>query len=127
VKYAALLLAAVLAGCSAIQDRVALDSGELLVQAGFERQPLTEPDLPSRQLVADGGTYKFADPNPCACVYVGGAKEYAQLQKLRADRIAERDWIQSRNSIQGSPPDRTLWGAWKPLGLDVVEPTAVGR
>jgi hypothetical protein len=127
VKYAAVLLAAAIAGCSTLQAGVAHDSEELLAQAGFERQPLTEPGLPSRQLVADGDRYKFADPDFCACVYVGGAKEYAQLQKLRAERTAERDWIQSRSSVQGSPPDRTLWGAWKPQGLDVAEPAAVGR
>ena len=127
MKYAALVLAAALAGCSTIQSGVAHDSEELLAQAGFERQPLTEPGLPSRHLVADGGTYKFADPDFCACIYVGGAKEYAELQKLRAERVTERDWIQSRNSVQGSPPDRTLWGAWSPQGLDVVEPAAVGR
>jgi hypothetical protein len=126
VKYAAVLLAALVAGCSALQAGVAHDSEEILALAGFERQPLNEPGLPSRQLLADGDTYKFADPDFCACVYVGGAKEYAELQKLRADRIAEREWI-LRHSSYGNSYSPLVWGAWKPQGLDVVEPAAVGR
>jgi hypothetical protein len=44
VKYAAVLLAVALAGCSAIQQRAALDSQELLSQAGFRREPLNEAE-----------------------------------------------------------------------------------
>ena len=120
MRYAVLLFAALLAGCSAIQGRVAADSEEILAQAGFQRDPLHEPGLPARQLVAQAGQYKFADPDFCQCVYVGGAKEYAELQKLRAARIAERDWIVARSSVQGAPADRTFWSAWKPEGLDAV-------
>lgn len=82
--------------------------------------------MPERQRVAHGGTYKFADPKFCACVYVGGANEYAALQKLRADRIAERERILGRSSVQGAPADRALWSAWKPEGLDAV-PAPVAR
>lgn len=67
------------------------------------------------------GSYKFADPDFCRCVYVGGAAEYAELQELRAARIAEREWILSRSSAQGAPADRTLWSAWKPAGLDAIK------
>ena len=126
MKCAAVLLAVALAGCSAIQERSALDSEELLAQAGFRREPLTEPGLPERQLVESAGAYKFADAKFCACVYVGGANEYAALQRLRAERIAEREWIMSRGSVHGAAVDRTAWSAWKPEGLDLV-PAPVAR
>jgi hypothetical protein len=40
MKRSALVLAVSLAGCSAIQERVALDSEESLTAAGFRREPL---------------------------------------------------------------------------------------
>jgi len=126
VKYPALLLAVALAGCAAIQERAAFDSEELLAQAGFRREPLTGPGLPERQLVESAGAYKFADTKFCACVYVGGADEYAALQRLRAERIAEREWIMSRGSVHGAAVDRTAWSAWKPEGLDLM-PAPVAR
>ena len=126
MKYPAVLLALALAGCSAIQERAALDSEELLAQAGFRREPLTETGLPDRQLVESAGAYKFADAKFCACVYVGGPNEYAALQRLRSERIAEREWIMSRGSVQGAAVDRTAWSAWKPEGLDLM-PAPVAR
>ena len=126
MKYPAVLLALALAGCSAIQERAALDSEELLAEAGFRREPLTDTALPDRQLVESAGAYKFADAKFCACVYVGGANEYAALQRLRAERMAEREWIMSRGSVHGAAVDRTAWSAWKPEGLDLM-PASVAR
>ena len=126
MKYPAVFLALALAGCSAIQERAALDSEELLAQAGFRREPLTETGLPDRQLVESAGAYKFADAKFCACVYVGGPNEYAALQRLRSERIAEREWIMSRGSVHGAAVDHTAWSAWKPEGLDLV-PAPVAR
>ena len=74
MKYRAVVFALALAGCSGVQERAALDSREILAEAGFRREPLTEPGLPDRQLVVSGGAYKFADQKFCGCVYVGGAK-----------------------------------------------------
>ena len=127
MKCAAVLLAVALAGCSAIQQRAALDSEQLLAEAGFRREPLTEPGLPERQLVESAGAYKFADAKFCACVYVGGANEYAALQRLRAERMAEREWIMSRGSVHGAAVDRTAWSAWKPEGLDLMPAPVAGR
>jgi len=108
---------AALPGCAAIQGRLAADSQEVLAQAGFERQPLDELGLPFRQLVEQAGVYKFADPHFCGCVYVGGAQEHAEQQRLRAERLAEREWILGRMMM---PIDPIVWGPWKPEGLDVV-------
>jgi hypothetical protein len=108
-----------LPGCAYIQGQVAVDCEDILAQAGFQSQPLDEPGLPSRQLVEQADVYKFADPDFCRCVLVGGAKEHAELKRLRAERLAERAWIMGRWS-SSAVIDRTVWGPWKPEGLDVV-------
>ena len=119
MKYPAVLLAIALAGCTVMQERVALDSEQLLAQAGFVPQPLEAAGLPARQLVQQGGSYRFADPDFCRCVYVGGASEYAALQSLRAARIAEREWVLSHGPAYTAAGDPAVWGAWKPEGLDL--------
>lgn len=120
MKYALLLLAVALAGCSAIDAHVAADSEAILAQAGFQRERLVGPGLPARQLVQDGATYRFADPDFCQCVYVGGEKEYAELQRLRAARIADHEWA-LRHASFGNTYSPATWGAWKPKGLDVIK------
>ena len=125
------IIAVALAGCAAIRDQTAADSEEILAQAGFQPAPLDAPGLPARQLVQTGTTYTFADPDFCHCMYVGGATEYAELQRLRTERIAERDWG-TRRAVYGNAGTPLQWGAWKPEGLDVVAapsgtPAAVGR
>ena len=114
-----------LPGCALVQGQVAADSEAMLAEAGFQRYPLDEPGLPSRQLVEDAGTYKFADPDFCRCVYTGGARQYAELQRLRAERIADRDWV-LRHSSYGNTYSPLVWGPWKPEGLDAIKaPLAV--
>jgi hypothetical protein len=103
-----------------MQAREAADAEEILVQAGFQREPLDGPGLSARQLVQSGNTYRFADPDYCQCVYVGGEKEYAELQRLRAARIADHEWA-LRHASFGNTYSPTTWGAWKPEGLDVVK------
>lgn len=120
----ATVAALALPGCAFVQGQVAADSEAILAQAGFQRYPLDEPGLPSRQLVEDAGTYEFADPDFCRCVYTGGAKEYAELQRLRAARLAERQWLQGRMAAGTSFDDQVLWGAWNPEGLDVTTDTS---
>lgn len=132
MRYAAVvILAAALAGCAAIRNQTAADSEEILAQAGFQRAPLDAPGLPARQLVQTDANYTFADPDFCQCMYVGGAAEYAELQRLRAERIAERDWAM-RHSLYGNANSPLQWGPWKPEGLDVIAaptgtPAAAGR
>ena len=108
-----------LTGCAYLQGQTAADSEEILAQAGFQRSPLDEPGLPSRQLVDDGGTYKFADPDFCRCVYTGGAKQYAELQRLRAERIAERNFA-LQHAYFGNANSPIVWGPWNPEGLNVT-------
>lgn len=114
-----------LPGCAWVEGQVAADSEEILVQAGFQRHPLDEPGLPARHLVEAGGSYKFADPDFCRCVYVGGAAEYTELQRLRAERIAERESVLRRASY-GNTYSPVVWGAWRPEGLDVIKAPVAG-
>jgi hypothetical protein len=122
---AATLLA--LPGCALIEGQAAADSEEILAQAGFQRQPLDEPGLPARHLVEAGGSYQFADPDFCRCVYVGGATEYAELQRLRAERKSERAWVLGRSASATSLDSRTLWGPWDPEGLDLIKAPVARR
>lgn len=125
MRYAVLVLALALAGCASIRNQMAADSEDILAEAGFQRAPLDVPGLPARQLVQTGATYAFADPDFCRCMYVGGADEYAKLQRLRAERIATRDWEMKRGAY-GNAVSRLQWGPWKPEGLDLATgaPTA---
>jgi hypothetical protein len=121
-----------LSGCAAIQGQTAADSEQILAEAGFSKQPQSAAQgatgaaggaLPARQLtkVNHNGSvaYEFYDPQFCNCVYVGGAQEYAELQRLRSARVAEHDQL-VRNTLAGSSDaGPALWGPWKPEGLDV--------
>jgi hypothetical protein len=120
MKYAVVLAVLALAGCSVIQGQVAADSEEILAQAGFQRHPLEGPGLPARQLIEDRGAYRFADPDFCRCEYTGGAKEYAELQRLRAERIANRNW-DLQHSGYGSTWSPAVWSAWNPEGLNAIK------
>jgi len=123
-----------LSGCAAVQGQLATDSEQILAQAGFRREAApggsaagatsaSTQVLKARQLTAETQkgttTYEFYDPEFCHCVYVGGAKEYAELQRLRQARINEHQQL-LRTSLSGSAdPDPALWGPWSPEGLDV--------
>jgi hypothetical protein len=111
-----------LSGCAAIQRQQAADAKELLAQAGFTVRVADEPGLSRRQLVAQntgGGTaYKFSDPDNCNCLYVGGPGEYAELQRLRLERVREHEQMLKTWS-PWTPADPRVWGPWKPEGLDL--------
>ncbi|TMH23304.1 MAG: hypothetical protein E6H63_18225 [Betaproteobacteria bacterium] len=126
---AAVMLA--LSGCAAIQGQMTTDSEQILAQAGFHRESVSSQgatsaaaqNLKVRQLTAETQngttTYEFYDPQFCHCVYVGGTKEYAELQRLRQARVVEHQQL-LRTSLSGmSDPDPALWGPWNPEGLDV--------
>ena len=133
LKPQAAIAAAILAlsGCGAIQGLTAADSEQILAEAGFSKQAQSAAQgatgaagaaLPARQLtkVNDKASvaYEFYDPQFCQCVYVGGEKEYAELQRLRKARADDHAKLQmSQNGI--SAPPYYMWGPWKPKGLDV--------
>jgi hypothetical protein len=119
-----LLAAAVLAlsGCAAIQRQQAADAKELLAQAGFKVRSADEAGLRPRQLIAqsDAGSpvYKYADPDYCNCLWVGGPSEYAELQRLRVERVREHEQL-LRTWSPWTAADPRVWGPWKPEGLEL--------
>jgi hypothetical protein len=117
-SFAATLL--VLSGCAAIQRQQAADAKELLMQAGFRVRPADEPGLPVRQLVAQsaaGATvYKYSDPESCNCLYVGGPGEYAELERLRLERVREHEELLRAWSPYAPA---AVWGPWNPEGLNL--------
>jgi uncharacterized protein YceK len=121
-SFALLAALLVLSGCAAIQRQQAADSKQILTEAGFRVRVADEPGLPARKLVAQntGGTavYKFSDPHNCNCLYVGGPGEYAELQRLRLERVREHEQMLKTWS-PWTPADPRVWGPWKPEGLDL--------
>ena len=98
-----------LTACATIRGLQARDTEELLTAAGFKQQLVDAADpnpleaTPPYRLVSrtkDGTVqYTYADPENCRCVYLGGAKEYAEYRRLVTERrIAEDVW------------DRNSWG-----------------
>ena len=117
----------VLSGCAAVQRQSSHDAAGLLKSAGFIASATPDAEkqfdvagLPAQQIVARnaaGNTvYLYSDPYECQCVYVGGVNEYAELQRLRAERIAAHE--KAVQQIQAESDSR-LGGAWKPKGLEV--------
>ncbi|HKC51356.1 MAG TPA: hypothetical protein VKF60_11235 [Myxococcota bacterium] len=90
-----------LAGCATLERGEAIDTENLLAAAGFEAKPADTParlanlrTLPARKLIwqlkDDKFVYSYADPDFCACLYVGGAKEYSAYRRLDLEQeIAE--------------------------------------
>ena len=123
----------VLPGCAVFQHQTAADSEHILAEAGFRKEavpPLAaqgatraagDEALPVRRLAArteqGESVYRFYDPDFCHCVYVGGAKEFAELQHLRSARAAEHARMLAGWSPWASA-DPNVWGPWKPEGLD---------
>ena len=102
-----------LTGCETLRRLQTRDAEELLTAAGFRKQLIDAADPksleapPPYRLVrrTKDGTlqYTYADPDNCRCVYLGGAKEYAEYQRLLTERRAAEDvW------------DRNSWGPQSP-------------
>jgi hypothetical protein len=130
VALAAVAASAALGGCAAIHRQEASDSEALLKQAGFQARAADTPErrqalakMPARQIVERNrngvAVYIFADPDNCNCLYVGGDQQYARLQKLRQDRIAEHQALDARAGSGDRTVDSELWGPWEPEGLVV--------
>jgi len=85
----------------------------LLEQAGFRREPSAQ--------AATGGAprYEFHDPDFCRCVYVGGEREYAELQRVRAARVDQHYRELRAFNPSANSPGPMVWGAWNPQGLDL--------
>src|SRR5206468_49337 len=96
----AVATAVMLTGCAAIQRSETRSTGQLLAAAGFEMRPAdtgerqqhlaARPPYRLEKHTEDGRVvYTYADPGGCHCLYVGGSKEYAEFQRLKAPQV---DW-----------------------------------
>jgi hypothetical protein len=94
----AMLVAVLLAGCTTFRRLSAVDTEQLLTEAGFTRQPADLATLPPYKVVRqdrDGRVrYVYADPDACTCVYVGDGHAYSVYRRLSLERriAADRAW-----------------------------------
>ena len=104
-----------LTGCATLQRAQAPDTEQVLAAAGFRIQladPAGQPieATPPYRVVSrtrDGAIeYVYADPTNCKCLYVGGAKEYAEYRRLARERRMALDRAMSEQN----------WPTWGPWG-----------
>jgi hypothetical protein len=104
------------AGCATIQRLEATETERMLAAAGFHMVPADTPerreDLRSgpphrimRRTKNGNVEYTYADPDSCRCVYVGGAKEYSEYERLRVNKEI------ARRAGEGSPSGGARGGA----------------
>jgi hypothetical protein len=100
----------VLSGCATLSQPEGLAAERLLAAAGFQVRAADTPEglahlkeRPARRVMAhihDGEPrYTYADPGRCRCLYVGGAREYAEYRRLAQQEAAiqldssSRSWL----------------------------------
>lgn len=130
ILLSALLLTACGSINSEIKDSETRIEEEHLLDAGFkimiadtkERQDMMNslpPESITRIQRPEGVFYIYADPDTCACLYVGRDIEFQKLQQLAIDRrisdraLAANELRQDQQSGWGAP---TPWGYWGPGG-----------
>jgi hypothetical protein len=120
---ALLILVGALGGCAAIERQQAADTEKLLATAGFQIRPADSAErqqdlanMPPLEIVAhrEGGktVYTYADAQTCRCLYVGGAKAYAEYGRLAVSEEIARDM--SAASMNAASMNWDVWGSWDP-------------
>jgi hypothetical protein len=118
-----LILVGALDGCAAIERQEAVDTEKLLAAAGFQMRPADSAErlqdlanMPARKIVASRQgaktVYTYADPQNCRCLYVGGAKAYAEYRRLEVSEEIARDM--SAASMNAASMNWDVWGSWDP-------------
>lgn len=112
------------AGCSLIRKSQAADDENLLGAAGFkivaadtkERIAMlqTMPPEKIRPVMRDGKTYYvYPDPDDCQCLWVGGAKELQEYQRLRLEqRIDDENLAAAEDEEDAAELNWEVWGPW---------------
>jgi len=113
-------------------SRAVMNKEDMLAGAGFKFVPANTPArqaalqrLPPHKFVRemrDGKViYVYADPNICACLYVGGQKAYGTYQARRLDkRIADEQAVAASDMYMNN----WQWGIWAdgyPMGWPYVD------
>jgi hypothetical protein len=119
----ALVVAALLVGCTAIEGDDARDTEQQLAAAGFDIKLADSParrehleTLPQHQLVRferDGRPYYvFADPEWCKCMYAGNQADYDAYQRLAAQQEVAEEQEQAAAMEEDASMNWDLWGPW---------------
>lgn len=119
----ALAMAALIAGCTAIERDDAQDTEQQLAAAGFDIKLADSParrdhleTLPQHRLVRfdrDGRPYYvFADSDWCKCMYVGNQADYDAYQRLTAQEEVAEEQEEAAAMTADADMEWDLWGPW---------------
>ena len=112
-----------LIGCTAIEDRDAEQTEQLLAAAGFDMRTADAPAkladlerLAQHKIVRherDGQIYYvYADATACKCMYVGDQADYDQFEKLQVQEdIAQQEEMSAEMNEQAAM-NWEMWGPW---------------
>jgi hypothetical protein len=120
----ALLVLVIASGCAETPQQKAQQIEPLLSAAGFHMHPA---DTPERQNAMKALTpykiryytkagklhYWYADPDFCACIYVGNEASYQRFQKLRIEQRMANEQAQAaqlnEEAIQQEEMNLSFW------------------
>jgi hypothetical protein len=123
VALAATLLP-MLAGCAAIRRQEAADAERMLGAAGFKPMSADTPEratalqtmkpLQLKSVSRNGQTYYvYPDPYGCKCLWVGGADEFKEYQRLRFEkRMEDEDLAAAEADEDAALMNSEVWGPW---------------
>lgn len=120
------IMAAVLAGCAAMEERKAMKMERNLVHVGFQMKLADTPEklarlesLPQREIFRyekDGKIrFVYADAETCECVYVGSEGAYQRFVNLKRDGKVDQKKRMEREMRTVPAIDMRTWGPWGPF------------
>ena len=119
----AIVMAALLGGCTAIEKQDARQTESILAAAGFQMRPADTPDrvahlqlLRPFKLVPhdkDGKLlYVYADPKACRCIWVGDEAAYQRYQQLALKQQIAQEQLMTAQMNEDAAMN---WGLWGPF------------
>ncbi|MEO8603527.1 MAG: hypothetical protein ABI629_13210 [bacterium] len=119
----AVLVAALVFGCTAMRRDEADKVESTLAAAGFKMRPADTPEklaklqaLPLRKLtsrVKDGEPiYFYADPDFCKCLYAGSQGDFARYKQLAIQQRIAQEQMEAAEMNENTAMD---WGMWGPF------------
>lgn len=121
---AAVLLAAVVSGCAALEREEVGQTENLLAAAGFQMKPAETPEklaqlgtMRQHQIIRrlhDGQVmYVYADAQVCNCLYYGTQQQYDRYRRLALQQQIAQERLSAAEMNQNAAMN---WGAWGPFG-----------
>jgi len=120
----AVLLAALVVGCAALEQEEVQQKENLLAAAGFQIKVAEAPDklqqlatMQQHQIIRrlhDGKVmYVYADSQVCKCLYYGTEAEYDRYRRLALQQQVAQERL---NAAEMNEDAAMNWGAWGPWG-----------